>query len=354
MATNRGSHTCSNRGICDNGECICQTGFVASDGLAYGMEGGFRLRHDGLVSTAYNDCGALDQGIYPNLFQDIAAGENGGIEKYEDACPGNGINEIKCSGHGYCNGLTTQYTCICEIGWDSSYDCSIRTCPTGRAWFDFPNVNNEAHKVVQTCSGRGQCNEEFGICKCEAGYRGASCNIIDCPIGRVYHEKKSKHSRSNGDIGNDMKNPLHTFGEHIPEQPVFSDFERSLGYGGSSSSSGSDGKGGSGFTNLRGASHNTNPLSHKSEKNPSIQGGFNSISGGLINSGDEKEDKQLWRGSSLYELKEKREFEDYKDKQWSLPPPGVYCSGHGVCLSQAEHAKRAVDWKAETDISYGI
>jgi hypothetical protein len=340
VATNRGSHVCSNRGICGeaDGNCQCQHGFVPSDGLAYGMEGGIRLRHDGLVSTNTYDCGALDQGVYPNLFEDLAAGEGGGVAAYGGACPGSGITAegFVCSGHGYCEGKPT-YSCVCEAGWEG-YDCSLRQCPSSRAWFDFPRQNNEAHWAMQECAGRGICDRELGVCNCEPGYRGASCDVLDCPVGRVYHKKSGRRSSgSTSTSAGDGEVPFHKFGENVPDQPVFSDFERSLGFGEPLQV---DKKGG-GFTNLRGSGHNTNPFTHKTERSDVVGDGSSSSSG------------QLWRGSTLEELTRKRELEDYKEHQWSLPPPGVYCSGHGVCLSQAEHAARALDWKEQSDLTYG-
>jgi hypothetical protein len=323
VATNRESHVCSNRGICgeSDGSCICQQGFVASDGLAYGMQGGMRLRHDGLVSTGTVDCGALDQSVFPNYFEDLAAGENGGVAAYGGACPGSGFSSegFQCSGHGYCTGKPS-YSCVCESGWEG-YDCSLRQCPKARAWFDFPRANNEAHWSFQECSGRGLCDRELGICECDAGYRGASCNVLDCPVGRVYVEKRKKRPT-----------PSHRFGESIPDEPTYSDLERSLGFGkplkGSSSSlkkSFTTGSG-DGYTNLRGSG------STKSDSSFS----------------------QLWKGKSQEELlADKANPVPDKDSLWELPPPGVYCSGHGVCLNQAEHTARAVDWNSETGASYG-
>lgn len=82
-----------------------------------------------------------------------------------------------CSGNGACfNG------CQCFPGF-GGIDCSIRTCPAGRAWFDFPTATDVAHQNNTECSNMGNCNRDTGICECRDGYGGPACDKMNCPIG---------------------------------------------------------------------------------------------------------------------------------------------------------------------------
>jgi len=133
---------CSGRGHCDlfTGVCTCYTNFVTSDGQ--GNEGD------------RGDCG-----------YDYAPVQ---------ACPG----IIACSGHGTCSNAPS-YKCTCSLGWTSG-DCSLRTCPTGKSWFDLPIANNRAHQAVE-CSNQGICDQTTGECKCHSGFEGAACDKMSCP-----------------------------------------------------------------------------------------------------------------------------------------------------------------------------
>lgn len=135
---------CSNRGLCDRnlGLCACQTGFTNSDG--YGGNG------------TRTDCG--------------------GIEGATSYC----FNF--CSGHGTCSD-SPEYTCACFDGWTGA-DCSLRTCPTGLAWWDEPQeVSGEvvAHQTEAECSNRGLCDRTTGKCSCQGGFEGTACQRLACP-----------------------------------------------------------------------------------------------------------------------------------------------------------------------------
>jgi hypothetical protein len=67
----------------------------------------------------------------------------------------------------------------CFDGYTSG-DCSLRTCPYGRAWWDEPSTTNVAHAPAE-CSNRGNCDRSNGKCACAAGFSGAACQIINCP-----------------------------------------------------------------------------------------------------------------------------------------------------------------------------
>lgn len=145
---------CSNRGLCDTttGICSCSDNFATSNGLgAAGTRG---------------DCGFAAAAIV--------------------GCPG----IISCSGHGVCSNYP-QYTCACSEGWTGA-DCSERLCPNGRSWFDYPSLSDIAHAPTE-CSNMGNCDRTRGICQCNAGFEGAACERISCPV--VEGDECSGHGR---------------------------------------------------------------------------------------------------------------------------------------------------------------
>ena len=91
--------------------------------------------------------------------------------------PGFG-NYLDCFGNGRCTGLTGDWKCECFPGFFG--DCSMRTCPTGPAWFSEPRVANIAHDVEMECSNVGKCNRNTGECECDEGYEGSACERSTC------------------------------------------------------------------------------------------------------------------------------------------------------------------------------
>ena len=91
-----------------------------------------------------------------------------------------------CNGHGRCNYASS--TCDCYEGWGAktvpalyySPDCSLRTCPAGKAWGDIPKSSNQAHGLAE-CSNKGICDRTTGICACSPGFGGPSCSRMLCP-----------------------------------------------------------------------------------------------------------------------------------------------------------------------------
>jgi hypothetical protein len=140
---------CSGRGLClETGDCQCFPGFGSSD-------------YNGGVGRT-NNCGHVING-----------------ESSVTACPGGRGGLPVCSGHGTCSG-SPQWQCTCDEGFYGG-DCSHRSCPTGRAWFDQPTTaDDRAHAEVE-CSNMGLCDRLTGMCKCREGFSGAACQQMDCP-----------------------------------------------------------------------------------------------------------------------------------------------------------------------------
>ena len=54
-------------------------------------------------------------------------------------------------------------------------ECCAGICPSGPAWASLGSGVDVAH-VDMVCSNRGVCNTKTGICECQEGFEGLSCN----------------------------------------------------------------------------------------------------------------------------------------------------------------------------------
>lgn len=222
---------CSNRGLCDRGSgtCVCSifvTGptpapqeynFTASNGKSQLME-------TTGTEHVYRDCGAAPPFTAALCTGGAAADACASYATTQTACEtkactggsaagcsgtGNGFctwtapaaigtprdcpfraiedpvskstDNHTCSGHGHCQGSPT-FRCDCSAGWWGA-DCSLRFCPTGRAWFDEATATNVAHAGGAECSNKGLCNRNTGLCACQVGWEGAACERLSCPTG---------------------------------------------------------------------------------------------------------------------------------------------------------------------------
>lgn len=85
---------------------------------------------------------------------------------------------LECYGNGECLGLEGNWECKCFDGYFG--DCQARTCPTGRAWFHEPIVDEIAHDELVECSNMGTCDRGTGTCTCRDGYAGRACERREC------------------------------------------------------------------------------------------------------------------------------------------------------------------------------
>jgi hypothetical protein len=164
-------YECSNQGECDRttGTCKC---IQIEDTKA-------EERHITLNKASSSD-GFGNPGFL---------GDCGYLEHYNGCLSNDALNTKTppCSGNGIC----TDSKCTCYQGF-SGVDCSIRSCPSGPAWFDEPTGPTTAHAPIE-CSGQGICDHNIGQCICREGFSGDSCDKKDCSSDPVTGEYCSGH-----------------------------------------------------------------------------------------------------------------------------------------------------------------
>jgi hypothetical protein len=72
-----------------------------------------------------------------------------------------------CTGQGLCN--VPYRTCNCFAGFEGA-DCSLLSCPMGPAWADQATGVDKAHNLA-VCSNMGVCDQVLGSCTCRLGSR---------------------------------------------------------------------------------------------------------------------------------------------------------------------------------------
>ncbi len=108
----------------------------------------------------------------------------------QGTCPNN------CGSGGICiqtPGHSPSGVCNCFPGF-YGLDCSLRLCPAGNAWVDFPSSDDVAHASNTECSNMGICDRNTGKCKCRTGFGGPSCELLMCPLGRSIRDRQEQCS----------------------------------------------------------------------------------------------------------------------------------------------------------------
>jgi hypothetical protein len=129
----------------------------------------FRENDQTKSGTAFQQLLATNQ-IYPDIPVGLLLDRGLGTPRWG--------KYLDCYGKGVCTGLAGNWECQCFKGYFG--DCQARTCPTGRAWFHEPAVDEMAHDEYVECSNMGVCDRSTGQCKCREGYSGAACERRHC------------------------------------------------------------------------------------------------------------------------------------------------------------------------------
>lgn len=149
---------CSKGGFCDraSGECQC---FIEKNI--------FNLTTDNLYLFRSSD-GYSNPGSRPDC-------------GFSHTLPSSCIDN--CNNNGVCQlSVTGRYHCVCAKGYTGA-TCADRTCPTAAPWFAEPVQTNVAHSNDEVeCAGMGVCVRSTGRCLCRAGFFGAACEYLDCPV----------------------------------------------------------------------------------------------------------------------------------------------------------------------------
>ena len=140
-----GDLSCSERGTCVDGTCVCDAGYVGPS---------CETRVSIVQRACLNHCNQHGACLNGTCICDVAW--DGPDCSYPSLCPGFSPQVgVNCSGHGHClNG-----TCVCDRDWVGS-DCGSAAC-------------------VGSCSGHGICAN--GTCACDAGWGGEACLDVNCP-----------------------------------------------------------------------------------------------------------------------------------------------------------------------------
>jgi hypothetical protein len=85
----------------------------------------------------------------------------------------------ECSGRGTCERSTGQ--CACAAGYTGDA-CSRTSCPNDCSSHGVCQAVKRFAADVGLTYGAWDADAEFA-CKCDAGYRGPSCNQVECPSG---------------------------------------------------------------------------------------------------------------------------------------------------------------------------
>ena len=152
-------------GVCNNGQCVCNAGYIGSACLTQDLCYGISCNSRGVCNKGQCDCNA---------------GYKGYRCQTVDLCYG-----ISCNSRGVCN----KGKCDCNAGYmgyrcqtvDLCYevDCGLHgTCNNGYCDCDFYYSGNKC-QYYDPCTGsfcfNGVCSSSTGVCNCFDGYEGYSC-----------------------------------------------------------------------------------------------------------------------------------------------------------------------------------
>ena len=155
--------SCSGRGLCLVGRCVCVEGFTGDDcSLVSGLPAASSAARSRDVRPAAGHSYCSGHGaLIPRFGRCLCDHGWAGEQCESDTCVVHG-----CSSHGTCE----QGMCRCDAGFTGP-GCERRRCPGDKA----------------ECSLRGTCDALVGECHCQYGWSGPDCNTPSCPSGCSGH-----------------------------------------------------------------------------------------------------------------------------------------------------------------------
>jgi hypothetical protein len=80
--------------------------------------------------------------------------------------------DTHCNKKGYIDKNTGH--CVCQSPYRGG-NCTLKYCPFGQSWIEFPRVNHTRYQPYVECSNMGSCDMTTGTCKCRPGFEGRGC-----------------------------------------------------------------------------------------------------------------------------------------------------------------------------------
>lgn len=146
---------CSGQGACqEDGRCVCDAGFFGSTEYSCDLQECPKGLATSGNMTQCSGHGFCDTSAGQCL--DSQGGSRGCFEGYKDSTPGAG----DCALQG----------CAASSSPECSANPLLQVAGSG------PNG-----EPVCECSARGTCDDQRGVCECDAGFTGFDCSRRDCP-----------------------------------------------------------------------------------------------------------------------------------------------------------------------------
>lgn len=165
---------CTNNAECIDGQCFCQTGFIAKGASCFDIDECLNNQTCGLFSVCINNIGSYSC--------ECVDGYVGAPPKIQCKAP---CDDVNCGDHAYCKPDGQEAYCICDDGWTfNPSDISVGCIGKYDFQFNFRYAKyflcldiDECDKIngpSGRCGENSKCTNLPGTfaCQCQPGYTG--------------------------------------------------------------------------------------------------------------------------------------------------------------------------------------